>query len=242
MNLLTLLPKSRAASKRSQRLLPPPPIKAPVRIEPTLPPIPLPIDLKRRLLALRRRYRMVAAGTGIFMLLSAVSLLLLFQGLSDWWFDLPWAARAVFFLADIALIGSIYRRHLHFPLRKKLGLVETALMVEKKWPILRQSIITAVELTEGKPTSTRGSRQLVDVVLQQARARTTNLNFKDVVPTRMLKRWALWGGSATVAVMALAWFEWPASLALVERIFLLNVPLPTKTIVVPITTDLCSSR
>ena len=238
MKLPALLSKSAAKVRRTQRLARPPAPKAPPRPAKPLPPIPLPADLKQRLVSLRRRYRMVFALTGIFMLLGAVSLLLLAQGLSDWWFDLPWAARAVFLLIDIALIGSIFRRHLHLPLPKKSGLTETALLVEKKWPKLEQSIITAVELAEGKANVTRGSPRLVDLVLQQARARTTNLNFGEVIPTRALRRWMLWGGVLTLGMLVVAGTTWPASLTLLERIFLLNVPLPTKTIVVPITRDL----
>jgi len=238
MKLPTLSPKSRAKAKLSQRLKPPPAIQVPPRPLTPLPPIPLPVDLKNRLIALRRRYRTVFASTGIFMLLGAVSLLLLVQGLADWWFDLPWIARAIFLLIDIALLGTIYHRHLHLPLKKKLGLAETALLVEKKWPKLDQSIITAVEMAEGNAKATRGSAQLVDMVLQQARARTTNLNFKEVVPTKALRRSATWGCVLVLGALAVAASAWPASLVLLERIFLLNVPLPTKTIVVPITRDL----
>jgi len=201
-------------------------------------PLPLPGNLRQRLNRLRSKHRMVGIGTGLAMLLGAVSLLFLVQGVSDWWFDLPWIARAGFLLADLAILGSIYRRHLDGALRKRLGLAETALLVEKKWPQLQQSIIAAVELAEGRAYSTRGSPQLVDVMLEQARARTTSLNFNDVVPTRRLRRWMLAGGAAVLGTIALAMVAWPASAALMERIFLLNVPLPTKTIVVPITRDL----
>lgn len=201
-------------------------------------PIPLPGNLLARLNALRRRYKTVGVSAGVGKMVGAFSLLLLAQGVSDWWFDLPWIARAGFLLADLVVLGSIYRHDLHGVLRKRLGLAETALMVEKKWPQLQQSVIAAVELSEGKSYSTRGSRQLVDAMLEQAHARATGLNFNDVVPTGALRRWLILGGAAVLGAGAVAVAAWPASLALIERIFLLNVPLPTKTIVVPITRDL----
>jgi len=201
-------------------------------------PLPLPGNLLPRLNALRRRHKMVAVTTGLSKLVAAISLLLLVQAVSDWWFDLPWLARAGFLLADIVILGVIYRRHLHDVLRRKLDLPQTALLVEKKWPQLKQSVIAAVQLTEGKSYSSRGSPQLLAVVLEQARARTTSLNFSDVVPTRGLQRWLISGGAAVLVAVGIAVVAWPASLPLVERIFLLNVPLPTKTIVVPITRDL----
>ena len=234
MKIPVTLSKPKSMAKRTQRLLPKPTAKP---LAP-LPSIPLPADLQRRLIALRRRYRTIHAATGLFMLLGAVSGLFLVQALADWWFDLPWAARAVFLLTDLGLLAAIYRRHIHRPLQKKLGLPETALMVEKKWPALKQSVITAVEMAQGNAKATRGSAQLVDIVLQQARARTTGLNFNDVVPTRALRRSAIWGIVLALGTLAIAAAGWPSSLSLIERIFLLNVPLPTKTIVIPITHDM----
>lgn len=239
MKISTLLTQSRtAAAKLTHRLKAAPATKASSHPIVPLAPIPLPADLKQRLLELRHRYRTIHVSTGFFMMLSAVSLLLLVQGLADWWFDLPRMARAIFLLTDFALLGAIYYRHLHLLLKKKLGLAEIALMVEKKWPKLDQSIITAVEMAEGNAGATRGSRQLVDAVLQQASLRTADLNFAEVIPTRAFRRWATWSGVLTLGTLAVATMAWPASFSLLERIFLLNVPLPTKTIVVPITRDL----
>jgi hypothetical protein len=201
-------------------------------------PLLLPGDLLPRLNGLRRKHRLVGISTGMSKMLAALTVLLVLQAVSDWWFDLPWTARAGFLLSDFAVIGTIYRRELHRALRHRLGLAETALLVEKKWPQLNQSIIAAVELTEGKSYSTRGSMQLVEVMLQQARARSTGLNFNDVVPTRAWHRWMAMAAAAVLGCGALAFVTWPSSLPLLERICLLNVPLPTKTIVVPITRDL----
>jgi len=58
-------------------------------------------------------------------------------------------------------------------------------------------------LAEGKAQVTRGSRQLLEVLLQQAKARTTNLNFKEVVPITPLRRWLLLGGVATLGTLAI---------------------------------------
>jgi hypothetical protein len=238
MNLLKYLPKFLSRPKGVPRAGKPKPVKTAPKTVVIRDPIPLPTDLKWRLNGVRARYRSVGISTGLVMMLGAISLLLLVQAVSDWWFDLPWFARAGFLLADLAILVTIYRRHLDGPLRKGLTLRETALRVEKKWPQLQQSVIAAVELTEGRPYSTRGSRQLVDLVLQQARARTTKLKFSEVISARALSRWGLLSGLAVLAAGGLAAFAWPASVALLERIILLNVPLPTKTIVVPVTRDL----
>ena len=237
MKLLPPFPRrSKARAKRQQAAFVP--VRRTLAPEAALPAIPLPGNLRQRLNALRRRHRLTGLMTGLAMVLTALSLLFLVQGVSDWWFDLPWFARVGFLLADLAVLGAIYRRHLHRALRKRLSLAEAALMVEKKWPRVQQSVIAAVQLCEGKALSTRGSPQLVRLALEQARARTTNLNFSEVVPTRRAWRWWMAAVAALLVAGGVAAFTWPASLVLLERIFLVNVPLPTKTIVVPITGDL----
>ena len=193
MKISDLISKIRAAAQGAKAVAPPPPSRL---LEP-LPPLPLPEGLEEALIALRRWYRLVMMTTGLFLLLGAVCGLVLVQGLADWWLNLPWLARTFFFVTDIFLLSLLYRSHLHRPLQKKLGLSETALLVEKKWPELNQSVITAVELAEGNARASRGSPQLVEVVLEQARERTAALDFNEVVPTRAFRRWLLCGRQTT---------------------------------------------
>ena len=235
MKISDLFSKPGALAPRSPR---PPSSAAPVKLPPPSPKAPLPLELKHRLVNLRCRYRLVFAATGLFMLFGAMSGLFLAQGLADWWFELPWTARAVLLAADLVLFGLICRRHLQLPLQTKLGLSETALLVEKKWPQLGQSVITAVEMAEGNPRATGDSRQLVDLVMQQVRARTSGLDFKEVVSTQALRRWAMYGGGGLLVFLMLTCVAWPSSLALLERMCLINVPLPTKTVVVSITRNM----
>jgi len=238
---MKLLIKSKGAKKASSPKGKGAPLGKPVlpaQKKVVVPSIPLPGDLKKKLLALRSRYWRVNSLVGICMLICAISLLCFAQTVADWEFDVPWAARAMFLGIDIAILGTIYRKHLHKPLRKKLTLSETALLVEKKWPRLGQTVISAVQLADGESGATRGSRQLVDIVLQQARARTTTLNFQDVVSTKTMNRWIVRAGLATLGALAVGAAAFPASIGLMERLFLLNIPLPTKTIVVPITRDI----
>lgn len=203
-----------------------------------VPPVPLPADLKQRLAFVRRRHRTIFVGMGLFKLLGAASLLLLAQGLADEGFDLPWLARAIFLLIDAILLGLIYVRHLHPFLAQKMDGKKAALLIEKKWPGLNQTLVTAVELSEGNARATRGSPQLLNILLQQARAQTARLNFREVVPLAPLRRWALLGGTALLGTLALAAAAWPSSGILAERLFLLNVPRPTQTIVTPISRDM----
>jgi hypothetical protein len=242
MNVLEYIPKTKAHAKavqarRKAGFRASAPKAAPKPLIP-LDPIPLPGNLRSRLNAVRSSYRFVGICTGLAMLIGAISILFLVQGASDWWFEIPWIGRAGFLIADFAVLGWIYRRWLDRPLRKRLTMAEAALLVEKKWPSLHQCMITAVELSEGRQTVTRGSQQLLDILLQQTVSRTNQLKFLEVIQTRPLRRWCTLGGVALVGSLAIAASAWPTSLTLLERIFLATVPLPTKTIVVPITHDM----
>lgn len=201
-------------------------------------PLPLPEMVQSRLVALRRRYRMTTLGEVFFRALAVISVLLLAQTLGDYWFDLPWLARAGFLLSDIVLLTYLYLRFVNHPLRASKTLAQTALMVEKKWPQLHQCLITAVELAQGARYSTRGSLQLVNIIFQQAVARTIQLDFKKVVPMVQLRRWILLGGVLASGTVAMGVATWPSSLLLVQRLVLMNKQLPTRTMVIPITKDL----
>ncbi len=200
--------------------------------------MPLPGGLRSRLLKLKNRYRWVGVGEGLATLIAITCVLFTIQMVADWLLDMPWLARLGFLICDAVVWGAIYRFMLSRPLRSKLSLSQSALLVEDKWPRIGHALITAVELAEGKPYCLRGSPELVNVVLEQARARTTSLDFSEVVPARTLNRLLLLAGLTLMASLGLAYLCWPASLSLAERLFLFNIPLPTRTVVMPITRDL----
>ncbi len=208
------------------------------RAVPAVAPLALPSGLRQKLVALRRRRWVVGVLQGGSMLLASICALGTVQCLCDWWFDIPWSARLVFLALDLALLSWIYRNYLHGSLRKRVSLPFVALLVEKKWPQLRQTVVTATELAEGTPGSARGSLQLVNILLQQAQARTVSLDFSEIVPTRPMLRWLLAAGTLLLTTGAAAFTTFPASLVLVERMLLSVQPLPTRTIVQPLTRDL----
>ena len=228
---LTRIPKT--AAKKSA-----PAARARVAPAPTATPLPLPGMLERKLQAFRSRYQQVEIATGLAILVGTASLLLLVQGFVDWWLDLPRLARFILLLADLVAFAVIYHRFLHRSITTRPALNEAALHLEKKWPQLRQSVIAAVELAAGGYGSTRGSPQLVDLMLAEANQKSAPLNFNEVLPTRLLYRCLLGMGAVVLATLVIAVLTRPASLVLAERIFLVDVPLPTRTVVVPVTRDL----
>ena len=106
---MKLLSKSKGAKKVSKKGSAAPLGKPvlPAQKKVVVPSIPLPGDLKKKLLALRARYWRVNSMVGICMLISAISLLCFAQTVADWEFDVPWAARAMFLGIDIAILSKV---------------------------------------------------------------------------------------------------------------------------------------
>jgi hypothetical protein len=158
---------------------------------------------------------------------------------ADWWFDLPWLGRFLLALVDLTFLGGIYWYRLDKPLRKSLSLFVAALLVEKRWPHLRQSLVSVVQFEgKGAQKSTVGSSQLKGILQQRVLAQTRNLNLNEVVSLKELYRMLVVVGVLVSFSLILARMTSPASGLLLERLCLLNVTLPTKTTVVPITEDI----
>jgi hypothetical protein len=230
--------KRKAKGKKPAVPKAPPRKESPKPVLPVLESYPLPAQLSQKLAALRSRRWSVGVLQGLLILACPLPVLWVVQGLADWSFDLPWIVRAVFLIADLAILGWLYRLHLHGVFREKPTLAQIALMVEKKWPSLRSNVVSAVELADGRSGGTRGSLQLVQMVLEQARARTATLDFAEVVPLKPLRRWFLIATGAWILGLGVAAVSWPSSLVLFKRILLSSQPLPTRTIVEPITRDM----
>jgi hypothetical protein len=198
----------------------------------------LPRSLRQPLVNLRRRWRAVALGEAVALLTLTASGLMVAQTALDWWFEIPWAGRLGLLVADAAALGGIYWRWPHQRLRRKLNLANTALLVERQWPELRQCLITAVELGAGAKFASRGSPLLVERVFECARRRLAPLNLSTAAPARWLKRWVTLAALALALTAGLAAWTSPTSGVLVARMLLSTQPLPTKTVVEPLTRDL----
>lgn len=229
--------KGKGKKPAAKKEAPKKPLVAPPE-RPVLESFALPQQLSQKLAALRSRRWNISVLQGTLILASVLPVLWLAQGLADWSFDLPWIVRAIFLLTDLAVLGWLYRGHLHKVLRTKLTLAQVALMVEKKWPSLRSNVVSAVELADGRSGGTRGSVQLVQVMLEQARSRTASLDFSEVVPLKPLRRWFFIAAAAWLLGLGVAAATAPASLVLLKRILLSTEPLPTRTIVEAITRDM----
>lgn len=200
--------------------------------------VPLPSDFRKKLRALARRHLFLNLGEGSAVWLRLCSALLLAQALADWWLGLPLGVRIVFLLMDLFLLGWLGWRGLYLPWKRRLDLAGAALLAQKSYPELRGALIASVQLADARTASTSGSPALVQALIQETAKAVRMLNFRQAASSR--KFWHECGLCAfpTVLALTLAVWSWPASGALLGRIILLPLVLPTKTIVKSLTKDM----
>jgi len=174
----------------------------------------------------------------LVLLLGTASALLLVQSLADWFFSLPWVVRLFLLVMDLVLVGLIVKLFGWEPWKNRLNQETAALRVEKEVPSFRSSLISAVELSSAVEGGGHGSldliRELVSKVAVQIQREKVSGR---VVKTSRLKKWSKWMLVAVLVTGLSAYFAGAKTPVLLKRVFLSNMPLPTRTIVLPITKD-----
>ena len=194
---------------------------------------PLPRAVQWQLHALATRQLRLGWTEGVLWLLLAGCLLAPAQALADWLFDLPWGTRALLMLADLAIAGALIFRYGFCAWRGRLTPEQAALRAEVRWPAFRSSLISAVQLSR----QPEGSPHMVQALISQVAKRAATLDFRLAINSSRVRKIAMAAGALLLLVAALTWWTAPRSLVLGRRILLGNIPLPTETIVVPVTGD-----
>ncbi len=201
-------------------------------------PLPLPAGIVRSLRQVMARQKRVCLAECVVLLLALIPALWVVQALVDWWLNLPWLVRFILLGADLAVVGYVVYRFAWRPLSKPLTLETAALRVEKEIPEFRSALISAVELSAGRPGGAQGSLALVQELLVRVSAKVQATPIASrVVKTANLRRWWKWALLSVIVALGAGAAFWPKSRVLVERILLSTAPLPTRTIVVPISRD-----
>ena len=239
--------KGKAAPKPKSKPKPKPKAKASAKAVPPValsqalgPVVPLPARFHGKLTGLIGRHLFLTLGEGTARLLLVLALLLLAQGAADWMCDLPPAVRALFLAADAAALGWIVRGRIVGAWRGRLTLETAALLAQKKWPRVRGAYVAAVQLAAGK-SGGPASPLLVASLLRQVEGETQRSSFAEAFPAKPFAvaaalAVAAWAGVAAVFVAAPQ-----VAPILLERVVLLPRPLPTRTIVEPVTKDLSAA-
>ena len=207
--------------------------KTPLRTRPAQPPVPLPRIILSQLNAISAKVLRISLQEGILWLVAALSAIVLVQCSLDWLFDLPWNTRLVFALCDIALLVYLSYRYLITPMQKPLTPEQAALRAEFKYPALRTSLISAVQLAK----SPEGSTRMVEILIQQVAKRAQQMDFGQAVDARHLRKITITAISLVVVTAGLGAGFPQKTPVLLRRLLLSHEPLPTQTIVVPVSGD-----
>ncbi len=190
----------------------------------------LPPVIVSSLQALASRVLLVSWTEGVLRIIGALCILIIVQGTLDMMFDLPLRTRAMLILADISVVGFLVFRFGIQPWQKRLTPAQTALVAERHWPDLHTGLISAVQLARNPG----GSPTLARAMVAQMASRIGKFNLREAVPWGRLKRLILWTLCIAAIFGGLIWGMAPKSIILLRRIALSEMPLPTVTIVIPV--------
>ncbi|MEY2407337.1 MAG: hypothetical protein QOF48_7 [Verrucomicrobiota bacterium] len=190
--------------------------------------------LEERIEALRMRHVSVAVLTGLAMAVVVCVELLALAMFLDWWLDLPWGVRLVSLVLQIGLLSYILFRFILAPVLRQPDTDELALMVERKRPEFRSRLIASLQLTRPNAVAPGASSSLVGALVEETEALARPGDFRKLVPTDRLKKFAM----LAVMIPVMAAFGFAAGHetcgALLKRVLLSTIPVPRKThILVP---------
>jgi hypothetical protein len=200
--------------------------------------VPLPSKIRDKLNGLARRHLVFAIWKLSLLVILWTAGLLFVQALLDVLAHLPLGVRAVFLLVDIMFLGGLILLGWDRIKKERLNLDRAALLVQKKWPSLRSSLIAAVQFTEHSTSVPNRSVKLVEKLLAQVSPQIERLHFQEVIPSRA--HWRLTGMAllAWAILGMIAYDTMPTSRLLLKRILLSNEPFPTQTTVIPLSKNI----
>lgn len=117
-------------------------------------------QLFEQLRALRRRLRFLFLAHGVGALLLGASALTLHAYGVDRLFHLPASLRLGVLAVSCALLAVLFYRKVYFPLRRKIEEKDLALAVERRFPELRDRVVSAIEISARDSRSPELSEEL----------------------------------------------------------------------------------
>jgi hypothetical protein len=141
--------------------------------------------LQERFAALRTRLRLIVTVRGLSWVLALLFVGALLGGWIDWRVHLPSLVRAFLLVGVVG--GAIYliRRYLLEPLSQPTDDLSLALQVEKRYPVLNDSLASAVQfLQEGATSERSGSPALRLIAVKRALHRSKSYDFLPIVDSR----------------------------------------------------------
>jgi len=171
-----------------------------------------PSEFQRKLRAVRGHLRRLILLAGAGRLVVVVVAALVVALLLDWSSKLETPGRM--FLLVAASLASLYAlwRFLLVPLRVGLGDEELALLVERRYPDLRDRLISTVQFARAGDVAPL-SQGMVEQLARDTHAQTAELDFQEVASPRRPALWA--AGAALIVIVASVYtMFFPATVAI----------------------------
>ncbi|MBI4583950.1 MAG: hypothetical protein HY717_08000 [Planctomycetes bacterium] len=177
----------------------------------------------RALSGLRQRFRKVFLADGLLALGLAVCMAGAGVFVLDYFLSLPRGVRFVMLLGSAAYLGTLALRRIFQPARRPISLEELAVLVERAHPELKQSLITAVQLTRPEKGSVRYlSSPLIATVVSEVESKLPGIPLDQVVNLKPLYRSALLLFAVSVALLGGAVNHHELTGIWLRRLFLLS--------------------
>lgn len=185
-----------------------------------------------RLRGVARHLRLLVGARGMAIVLASAVLLALGQLVVDRWLRLARDMRAALLGAIVVGLAVVAWRRLIQPLRIRVGQRETALLLERRFPALRDRLISAVEFAAAPVENgdDRRSSEMIATLLSQASKQFGRLPLAQTFQYRQLVR-SLATALVAVVVFGAGWAQSPETFSLWYRrnLLLQDVPWPQAT-------------
>lgn len=198
--------------------------------------------IKSKLAGVRSKHVTVTLLTGLARLIAFAIVFVAAVMIADFFFGLPWLARALFLLVLLAGVAHILFREIIWPITRGPDEEELALAVERERPEFASRLIAAVQFSRPDSLPPGASAALVGAMIRQTEAMAQPVDFREVIKTDRMVRFVLIAAIAAVLGFTGFLLGGGAASALLKRAFLINVPLPTKTTVDVLTKDVKAPR
>jgi hypothetical protein len=153
------------------------------------------------------------------------------QGTLDYYLRLVWSMRAAMAGGLVVLLVVCAWRWIVRPLRLPLAPADVAHLVERRYPELATTLVSAVRFSQGEigPEATH-SRELASLVVEQAAHRTASIDFDTLVrPGRARKFVAALAATLLFTVVLTAWASATVELWFLRDVLLLERAWPQRT-------------
>lgn len=182
-----------------------------------------------RISAVRSRFVAVATASGVSRLAITLVLLLSAGMVVDWLVELPKALRGLLLLGYVALTARLLWTGVLKPLLHQPDDDTVALMVERGMPDFRSRLIVSLQLSRAAALQPGQSPALVQELLQQTETMVRPRQLGDVVSAERLANVAAFAVLLLVSGGMVLWHFSAASVPLLKRVVLLDVPVPRQT-------------